>query len=804
MQIPTRFFSQKRYTGRKPQYVVDYQTGGVEMATKEKTGQARTAHPLRSEWTHIGLMQLIEWSMCLLLGALCASAEIFGRCTPFGVAMVAAAGAGVSGFFALSGAVLGYLFFEGVSGGLHYVAASVLTYGIAFAIYDTRLRELRWLMPCVAALLCAVCRFVQLAGSGFTGADVIFFLTEALLLGGAAYFYQGVFTLRGSERSLRQLDLPQRAGVIALGATILCALSAVRFFGDFSLGRIVAAVVVMVVAKGGVNAGLIGGVLAGITMDLSSGRGPYYTMVYAVAGAACGLASKKGKLAAAVCYVVANGLTVLWTWDSGMRIALLYEVFAASVVFFLLPQRIRDETSQILALRAPQTNEWEGARETAVRHVRESAKAFRDLYESIRDSLRPEVGSNEDQSVIYHRAAERECKKCKLRELCWIQEYQTTQQLLGSALQSMIVRGKAEGPDFPPHFRSRCIHFTTFLSAVNEELTAYLYRRQYQGRLHDSRIALCRQYAEVDRILEKAAVEISAEFTPDVPREAHLRQFLRAKGMDGEGRVYFDGSGHLRVETPGSAFLRTEDGRDKLSSLLSVSLRPPEDTQDGRLVFTQAEPYVATAGVYGRSKAGETISGDTGTWFRREDGLLCILLCDGMGSGAAARQESGLAVRLLQNFLKAGVDPEAAISTVNAALSLRGEEGGGCTTVDLLTIELYTGLCSIYKLGAAPTYVRRGNSVSCISGTALPAGLTIGDEAKPDISRFRASPGDWILLMSDGMLTGESDQWVHGMLEGYSGKSPGELAENLFAQIGEDAQGEDDRTVIAVRLDKRG
>lgn len=773
------------------------------MATKEKTGQARTANPLRSEWTHIGLMHLVEWGMCLLLGALCASAEIFGRCTPFGVAMVAATGAGISGFFALSGAVLGYLFFNGISGGLHYVAASVLTYGIAFAIYDTRLHEKRWLMPCTASLLCAVCRFVQLTGSGFTGADVIFFLTEAFLLGGAAYFYQGAFTLRGSERSLKQLDLSQRAGVIALGVTTLCALSGVQLFGDFSLGRIVAAVMVMVVAKGGVNAGLISGVVAGITMDLSSGRGPYYTMVYAVAGAVCGLVSKKGKLTAALCYVVANGLTVLWTWDSGMRVALLYEVFAASVVFFLLPKRLHEESGQLLALHAPKTSDWEGARETALRHVRDSAKAFRDLYENLRDSLRPEVGSDEDQSVIYQRAAEHECRTCKLRELCWIQDYQSTQQLLGDALSSMLLRGKAEGLDFAPHFRSRCIHFPSFLSAVNEELTAYLYRRQYQGRLRDSRIALCRQYAEVDRILDKAAVEFSAEFTPDIPRETRLRQFLRGKGMEGESRVYFDQNGHLRVETPGSAYLRTEDGRDKLSTLLSVSLRAPEESGDGCLVFSQAEPYVATAGVYGRSKAGETVSGDTGTWFRREDGLLCILLCDGMGSGAAARQESGLAVRLLQNFLKAGVEPETAISTVNTALSLRGEEGGGCTTVDLLTIELYTGLCSIYKLGAAPTYLRRGNSVSCISGAALPAGLCIGEESKPDISRFRASPGDWILLMSDGMLSGESDEWVHQMLEGYSGKSPGELAETLLSHIGEEQQGEDDMTVIAVRLDQR-
>lgn len=66
-------------------------------------------------------------------------------------------------------------------------------------------------------------------------------------------------------------------------------------------------------------------------------------------------------------------------------------------------------------------------------------------------------------------------------------------------------------------------------------------------------------------------------------------------------------------------------------------------------------------------------------------------------------------MRLLQNFLKAGVEPEAAMQTVNSALALKGEATKGCTTIDLLTIELFTGLCSIYKFGAAPTYLRKSN-----------------------------------------------------------------------------------------------
>jgi stage II sporulation protein E len=174
-----------------------------------------------------------------------------------------------------------------------------------------------------------------------------------------------------------------------------------------------------------------------------------------------------------------------------------------------------------------------------------------------------------------------------------------------------------------------------------------------------------------------------------------------------------------------------------------------------------------------------------------------------MGSGAEARKESGLAVRLLQSFLKAGVEPEAALCTVNSALALRGEETGGCTTVDLLTIELYTGLCSVYKFGAAPTYLRKKQKVSCITGSALPAGIMAGDDVKPDVTRFRADDGDWILLLSDGMMGGEKDDWLRGYLAEFQGQSPGELADKLLELSGEESDSADDSTVIAVRLSKR-
>lgn len=45
-----------------------------------------------------------------------------------------------------------------------------------------------------------------------------------------------------------------------------------------------------------------------------------------------------------------------------------------------------------------------------------------------------------------------------------------------------------------------------------------------------------------------------------------------------------------------------------------------------------------------------------------------------------------MTVRLLREFLEAGIEPVSALRTLNAALMLRGEEGGSFTTIDLLAL----------------------------------------------------------------------------------------------------------------------
>ena len=210
---------------------------------------------------------------------------------------------------------------------------------------------------------------------------------------------------------------------------------------------------------------------------------------------------------------------------------------------------------------------------------------------------------------------------------------------------------------------------------------------------------------------------------------------------------------------------------------------------------------MAVAGVAAQKKSGETVSGDAGTYFKRPDGVLFLLLCDGMGSGPAANRESSLALRLLEEFLRAGVDTGHALATLASALALRGEESGGFTTVDLLQVDLFTGESELFKLGAAPTYVRQGQMVRRRAGSSLPAGLAGGSQ--PDVDRFplHLAPGDWVIMASDGVCSAGEDSWLMERLRDFAGPSPKDLARDLLTEGPSDAA--DDRTALVLRIDHR-
>ena len=154
-----------------------------------------------------------------------------------------------------------------------------------------------------------------------------------------------------------------------------------------------------------------------------------------------------------------------------------------------------------------------------------------------------------------------------------------------------------------------------------------------------------------------------------------------------------------------------------------------------------------------------------------------------------------MTVRLLRQFLEAGIEPGPALKTLNTALSLRGESGGGFTTIDLLALQRASGQAALYKYGAAPSYPKRSGSVSRYTGQSLPAGLQAVREA-PECTRLQLTAGSFFVMVSDA----GNDEWLQNLLAGWSGRDANALVSLILAESRGRKGLEDDCAVLVLHL----
>ena len=168
-----------------------------------------------------------------------------------------------------------------------------------------------------------------------------------------------------------------------------------------------------------------------------------------------------------------------------------------------------------------------------------------------------------------------------------------------------------------------------------------------------------------------------------------------------------------------------------------------------------------------------------------------LLLCDGMGTGLGAAQEGQTAMELLRQMLCAGFPAEHALRSVNSLLVLRGR--AAAVTMDLAEIRLDSGRATVYKWGAAPSWLLHSGSAEKIGTTTPPPGLSIA-EGRETVERLSLRRGEMLIMVSDGVEVESSARRIGEIRT----LPPGELAARLLELGTKEAQ--DDATVAVVRL----
>ncbi len=343
-------------------------------------------------------------------------------------------------------------------------------------------------------------------------------------------------------------------------------------------------------------------------------------------------------------------------------------------------------------------------------------------------------------------------------------------------------------------------------------------RKEYlwQKRFHENKDLMAVHLEEMAQIMQQLAEE-SRRCIP--MSERRFKQISHAlKEVDIQLKKLYlieNEEGHMEValtmKSPKSN-LSTEEIGDLLSVLLNMRLSGAADnayfvgTEWQTFYYVEEPVYHILTGVAKAVKETERISGDNYAFFEKNAGNLTVVLSDGMGSGQKACADSTMVVELIQKFLEAGFKIETAIQLINSVLMAEGENSN-MSTLDLCSMDLYTGECHFIKVGSASSYIKRQHLVDRISSGNLPLGIF----QKPDMEAAgrELMDGDYVIMVSDGVLDALSQGIGEDMLSELIGntnlENPGEMANAILNFCIHQCRGRirDDMTVLVIGIWKK-
>lgn len=208
------------------------------------------------------------------------------------------------------------------------------------------------------------------------------------------------------------------------------------------------------------------------------------------------------------------------------------------------------------------------------------------------------------------------------------------------------------------------------------------------------------------------------------------------------------------------------------------------------------------------------LCGDSYRYAVLPDGKFAVAVSDGTGKGKIAARESGRAADSIIGLLKAGMDPEMALRVLNLILAMDNRKER-FPTMDLAVLDPDSRELLIYKIGAAPTVIKRAEhrgggpgasaapngKIEILTAPAVPMGVM--ECARIPCVSTMVSSGDRIIMMTDGIVDSQRDdleaRWLKRLLGRIKSRSTRTICDLIIreAAINYGTREKDDMTVVS-------
>lgn len=332
----------------------------------------------------------------------------------------------------------------------------------------------------------------------------------------------------------------------------------------------------------------------------------------------------------------------------------------------------------------------------------------------------------------------------------------------------------------------------------------------WYNKMLETREAMAIQLNEIADIMEYFTRPVYDEKKSFYGAEDYLRRKLREKKIVARKiAISENGKGRIDVRITAKKKKKAEVKIDLAESIVSdvvgrkmrIAYKEIEDLTNDfeEYLFLEEVNFVTISGSARRTREDEDCSGDNYTYMELNSGQTFMSICDGMGSGTRAGEYSEMVIDMLEQLLESGFGESTALKLINSVL-LSGNQWQEPAAVDMALVDQYSGVCQFLKMGAACTYIKRGNWVECIRSTSLPMGVF--EDVDVETITKKLYDGDFIIMISDGIVDSLKDEDKEAamgrIIMDIHTSSPREMAWEILSRALEKAQGipNDDMTVV--------
>ena len=675
-------------------------------------------------------------------------------------------------------------------------------------IYRRAHRKIRY--EYIAFMIIAMAPFI--AFSPWNGLDSLYFTDNVYAIKAAAaaavvifsvFCLKGIYALfyrlcRCRLRSEEVVCLVLMFTVAGIGLYNLCGLTACLCMG--------AGLTVFAARLYRDATALAAGCAAGLPLACTTFSGEYIA-AFTVLAAICLLFMRAGKAAPSAAAVACG---TLYLFFKGALTGSAADAAIYAILLFLccvLPALPSDRTMEGLLNRLlvksalPEVFEDRLLNRTS-RKLFATGQVFREI-ESAFNTLDETPGDEAMQKRVLGEIRARLCAQCDQRNRC---ELTDVYEGFARLLHSGALKGKVNLVDLPAEITANCVHPGDVMTEMNNAL---LQLRRLEAEAENAlsgRRLLANQARGISEVLKSAAIQISRKGERADDRERRVETALAAAGiMCAETMIIGEDGGEIYLTVIGK--VKSQSLRQGLAEALGKQyVLKDKIVYDGErtcYIFVRPPDYDAAFGVASAVKDGERASGDTHSVININEHCFLMALCDGMGSGEAAKKVSTTTISLIEAFFRAEMPYDTVLETINKLMSFNRDESFTC--IDIAAIDLNDLRTAFIKIGSPASLIIKRDGIKIFESDSLPLGIL--ESIHPTVCEEKLDGDDIVVFMSDGITSSfPSATDLYAFIERLKPLNPQKLADEILSGAKKAARGRavDDMTVLCVRVFARG